>query len=146
MHPVNTLKASRWNSIIMPHRGPCTPLYFPPCEPRRIVGQLVMASSLGLILLGYSGERTSLDDPRPSAARHSFVDDTRSVSRCGDLMQISCLFSPLSPLSFLSSPSYSRLFAFSESRIGGMAIRVLVRLLFRDLEERGRVLTFHVNI
>ena len=67
MHPVNTLKASRWNSIIMPHRGPCTPLYFPPCEPRRIVGQLVMASSLrGLILLGiFRGELDKLDDPRP---------------------------------------------------------------------------------
>lgn len=104
MHPVNTLKASRWNSIIMPHRGPCTPLYFPPCEPRRIVGQLVMASSLGL---DPAGIFRGADKPRrPSSARHSFVDDTCSApDGVGALKRgISCLFSwcrPLFPFFFL---------------------------------------------
>ena len=91
------------------YRGPCTPLYFPPCEPRRIVGQLVMASSLrGLILLGiFRGELDKLDDPRPLGIHSCSAPEPCWGSRAN---QESRVFSVLPlPLSFLFPliPDYS---------------------------------------
>lgn len=55
---------------------------------------------------------------RPSSARHSFVFGSRTVLGISRKPGISCLFCPPPP-SFLSFPSYSRLFAFPEPPVGG---------------------------
>lgn len=133
MHPVNTLKASPWNSIIMPHRGPYTPLYFPPCEPRRIVGQLVMAEFLGADPAGIF--RGSEQAGRPSSCPHRRLAFNDTCARDLSANEDSRVFSLPS---FFHSPSSIRDYShFRHSRWSppirlSASIRLL--LLARGLE------------